>query len=181
MRGASTDTSSGPAGDPEKPREIWVFRVFSILSCAVLFAMMVFTFSDVMGRYLFLSPLPGGYEVVSLMMPAIIFLALPLSVLRDSHVTVDLLDRYVPDRIARVRALVVYLICAATMLLLAWRLGVKSQDQYRYQDVSDELVLALWPLGAFMAILCALTALTFLALFVRQIVRIRRTGRAGND
>ncbi|KMW57677.1 TRAP dicarboxylate transporter, DctQ subunit, unknown substrate 3 [Candidatus Rhodobacter oscarellae] len=144
-----------------------------MLSCVFLFAMMVVTFVDVVGRYVFLKPLPAGYEIVSLMMPAIIFLALPLSVIRNSHVTVDLLDSFTPKRFAEYRAIVISLICSATMALLAWRLAIRSRDQHRYEEVSDELILELWPFSAAMAALCAMTAVVFLVKFAHQIHGLR--------
>ncbi len=137
--------------------------VLSRIACILLFAMMAFTFADVMGRYLFASPLPAAYEVVSLMMPALIFCALPRTVLREGHVTVDLLDGYIPAAIARIQAVLVHLICAGILGLIAWRLAVLALDQKYYEEVTDELFLQLWPFSAAMAGLCAVATLAALA------------------
>ncbi|MGB7183401.1 MAG: hypothetical protein WBD51_15785, partial [Burkholderiaceae bacterium] len=51
-------------------------RYLGWVACAALFMMMMFTFLDVAGRYLFSRPLPAAYEIISLMMPFIIFCAL---------------------------------------------------------------------------------------------------------
>jgi len=137
--------------------------LLSRIACLLLFAMMLFTFADVVGRYFFASPLPAAYEVVSLTMPAIIFCALPLTVLRQGHVTVDLLDPFIPGAVARVQAVVVHLISAAALALISWRLVIRSMDQRYYEEVTDELFLELWPFSAAMAALCGLAALTALA------------------
>ncbi|MDK3020683.1 TRAP transporter small permease [Pseudodonghicola flavimaris] len=132
------------------------------IACLLLFAMMFLTFADVMGRYLFSAPLPATYEVVSLMMPAIIFCALPLTVLNENHVTVDLLDDIIPLPMAKIQAVFVHLFCTGALGLIAWRLAIKSFDQHEYEEVTDELFLAMWPFSAAMAGLCAIATLAAL-------------------
>ncbi|MEM9048253.1 MAG: TRAP transporter small permease [Pseudomonadota bacterium] len=134
-------------------------RLLGLLASLLLFAMMLLVFADVMGRYFFLSPLPAAYEIVSLTMPGIIFCALPLTVLREGHVTVDLLDALIPGGVARVQGVLVSLISTAALGLVTWRLWIRSGDQALYEEVSDELFLELWPFSAGMAVLCAIATL----------------------
>ncbi len=140
-----------------------VTRALALIACILLFAMMLITFVDVMGRYLFSNPLPAAYEIVSLMMPAIIFCALPLTVMRDGHVTVDLLDGFIPSAVARVQAVAVNLISAGALGLITWRLAIRSRDQHLYDEVTDELYLELWPFSAAMSALCAVATVALLA------------------
>ncbi|KIN64259.1 TRAP transporter, DctQ-like membrane protein [Sulfitobacter noctilucicola] len=137
--------------------------VLSWIACIVLFGMMLVTFADVVGRYVFLSPLPAAYEMISLMMPAIIFCAMPITVLREGHVTVDLLDSFMSRGTARIQGVVVNIVSACALGLLAWRLGVKARDDYVYETITDELLLLIWPVGAAMVVLCAIAALAALA------------------
>jgi TRAP-type C4-dicarboxylate transport system permease small subunit len=134
----------------------------AFLACVILFAMMLLTFVDVIGRYLFLSPLPAAYEIVSLMMPAIIFCALPVTVMREGHVTVDLLDSFIPSPVARIQGVFVNLVTAAALGLLTWRLAVKAIEDRYYENVTDELFFLIWPFGTGMAILCAIATLAAL-------------------
>ncbi|MCE8008197.1 TRAP transporter small permease [Aestuariivita sp.] len=136
--------------------------VLAGIACLVLFAMMLLTFVDVMGRYVFLAPLPAAYEMISLMMPAIIFCALPLSMLRETHVTVDLLDAFVPRGLARVQGVAVNLFSAAALALVTWRLGVKTVEDRNWETITDELLLLVWPFGAGMTVLCAIAAVAAL-------------------
>lgn len=177
MSKTSNHETSGPLKGPEDPPAAWPLKALSVLACVFLFMMMAVTFVDVLGRYLFLKPLPAAYEIVSLMMPAIIFLALPLSVLRNSHVTVDLLDGIIPPRIVEYRSIMLDLFGSVTMTLLAWRLAIRSSDQHRYEEVSDELFLDLWPFSAAMAVLCGITALVFVVrLWLRLFGNYRNPG-----
>jgi TRAP-type C4-dicarboxylate transport system permease small subunit len=138
-------------------------KVLAGVACIVLFSMMLLTFADVMGRYVFLAPLPAAYEMVSLMMPAIIFCALPLTMLRETHVTVDLLDAFIPSGLARIQAVIVNVISAIALALVTWRLAIKTRDDLSYETVTDELLLLVWPFGAGMTVLCAIATLAALA------------------
>ena len=137
-------------------------KVLAGVACIVLFAMMLLTFADVLGRYVFLSPLPAAYEMISLMMPGIIFCALPLTMLRETHVTVDLLDAFIPSGLARVQGVVVNLVSAVALALVTWRLGVKAYEDRLYETITDELLLQIWPFGAGMTVLCAVATLAAL-------------------
>lgn len=137
-------------------------RFLAVVACVILFGMMLLTFVDVVGRYVFLKPLPAAYELVSLMMPAIIFCALPITVLREGHVTVDLLDSLIPRHAARVQGVVVNLVSATALGLVAWRLGVKASEDRYYESITDELLLPLWPFGAGMAALCIIATIAAL-------------------
>ncbi len=140
-----------------------ISKFLGLIACFLLFCMMMVTFVDVVGRYLFSSPLPAAYELVMLMMPTLIFCALPLSVLREGHVTVDLLDSFVPASLAKLQAVLINIFCAASMALITWRLGVRSMDQYTFEEVTDVLIIPLWPVSASMTVLSAVATIAFLA------------------
>lgn len=137
-------------------------RLLGVLACLALFAIMLLTVVDVIGRYLFASPLPAAYEMISFIMPCIIFCALPAVSLNHGHVTIDLLDRVVPARLQRLQHVAVHLIAAAAMALIAWRLWVLSGDHYRYEGVTDELFMPLWRFSLAMAVISAVAALSLL-------------------
>lgn len=147
----------------------FVARAFTLIACIILFAMMVITFADVIGRYVFSRPLPAAYEIISLMMPAVIFCALPLTVLREGHVTIDLLDGVTPQAVVPLRNVVVHLVSAVALALVAWRLAIRAGDQYAYEDVSDQLWLPLWPFSTAMSILCAVATVCALVLAVQSL------------
>lgn len=138
-------------------------RLLGLIACLLLFAMMMVTFVDVVGRYLFSAPLTAAYELVVLMMPTVIFCALPLTVLREGHVTVDLLDAFIPKSVVWLQSLLINLFCAVVMAVICWRLVVRAMDQHYYEEVTDVLIVPLWPFGAIMAVLSGIATLCFLA------------------
>lgn len=138
-------------------------QILGVLSCVFLFFMMLLTFVDVAGRYLFASPLPAAYEIVAFTMPCMIFCALPSVNLREGHVTIDLLDTFVPARWRHWQRIVVLVLCAAVTAFIAWRLAQRSYDHWRFHGVTDELYLPLWPFSLMMAVLSLVAAIVLLA------------------
>ena len=160
---ADAAKDAGPASGPAMRFAEAPAKALSLIACLMLLTMMTITFLDVLGRYFFSSPLPSAYELVSLCMPAIIFCALPLANLREEHVTVDLLDGVTPGRLKRAQGVIVNLIVAGATCFLAWRLWVRSADQARFTEVTEELFLPLWPFSLVMATLSAVAALASFA------------------
>jgi TRAP-type C4-dicarboxylate transport system permease small subunit len=138
-------------------------QVLGVIACVLLFAMMLLTFIDVGGRYLFSAPLPAAYELISLIMPGIIFCALPHVCRTSGHVTIDLLDSFMSPRAERVQRFATSLVSAGALGFIAWRLYAISVDQKRFGQVTDELYLPQWPISLIMSILCAIATLSLVA------------------
>lgn len=142
-------------------------------SCLLLFAMMLLTFIDVVGRNWFAAPLPALYEIISFMMPGIIFCVLPMVCYREGHVTIDLLDSFVPEGWKRWQGAAVNLVSAATVAFISWRLAVKSLAHYEFNEATDELYLSMWPFSAFTAVMSAVAAVALLATAIGYILGLR--------
>jgi TRAP-type transport system small permease protein len=135
--------------------------VLGLLSAVILFILMLLTTVDVLGRYLFNAPLPGGFEITELMMAALVFAAMPAVTRREDHIVIDLLDFMMPKWIVRPRQVIVNLLCAGLCALWAWRtwaLGVRLQG---YNEVTEYLQLPLYPICFFIAFMSGVTCLVF--------------------
>ena len=138
-------------------------RTLTLVSCPILFIMMLLTFIDVTGRYVFNSPLPALHEIISFMMPGLIFCILPLVCRKEEHVTIDLLDGFVPTHLKRLQAIFVNSIGSGAMFFLAWRLAEKSAAHYEFGEVTDDLYLILWPFSLLIAVLSVIAAIALLS------------------
>ena len=121
--------------------------------------MMVLTFFDVVGRYLLNRPIRGAFEITELGLLVLIFAGLPLVSHADEHVTMDFIDRILPQRIARVWIRVVHAICAAIMFFLAWQVWIKANRIASYSDTTDVLRITIGPFVYFMSLMIGLTGL----------------------
>ena len=133
--------------------------MLGIVASALLFSMMVLTFFDVVGRYLLNKPIRGAFEITELVLLILIFAGLPLVSHADEHVTMDFIDRILPDRIARLWVRAMHLICAAIMFFLAWQVWIKANRIAGYADTTDVLRVPIGPFVYFMALMIGLTGI----------------------
>lgn len=138
------------------------------LCAAVLFAMMMLTCIDVVGRYFFSKPIYGGFEITEMLLAALIFSGLPLVTLRNDHVTVDVLDAVTPDWLFRVQHVVACAIGLIATAYLSWRLWLRGLSMDAAGETTAQLKFKLAYLTYGMSVMMALTALALLLLAFRQ-------------
>ncbi len=138
------------------------------VAAAVLFAMMVLTCADVIGRYFLNAPIWGAFEVTEMLLAALIFAGLPLVTLRGGHVTVDLFDAVIPDWLLRIQHIAACVIGFACTAYLAWRLWLRADTLYAAGETTAQLKLRLAWLCYAMSGLMGLTAAALAVLAARR-------------
>ena len=144
---------------------------FGLIATLLLLCLMAVTCIDVIGRYFLGAPLYGAFEITEMLLASLIFAGLPLVTLRNDHITVDLLDAFIPDSLFRIQHVVICLICFAATAYLAWRLGVRAVAMDRAGETTAQFKFKLAYLTYGMSILMLLTALALLVLVFRRPVR----------
>jgi TRAP-type C4-dicarboxylate transport system permease small subunit len=136
--------------------------ILGVAASAILFAMMLLTFVDVVARYVFNRPVRGAFEVTELMLVVLIFAGLPLVSYADEHVTMDFIDRLLRpgDRARLERGM--HVVSAAIMSLLTWLVWLKADRIWGYRDATDVLRIVYGPFVYFMAVMIGLTGLIHL-------------------
>ena len=145
--------------EPERRWERRADAVLGIAASALLFAMMCLTFVDVVARYLFNSPIRGGFEMTELTLLVLIFAGLPLVSHGDEHVTMDFIDRMLPPRALDALIRLVHGLVAAMFFFLTWQMLIKAARISSYGDTTDVLRITVGPFVYFMTAMIALTAL----------------------
>ncbi len=169
--------------DPSQPSEPGtvlsraLHASFGALAALLLLTMTALTTLDVVGRYLFNSPVTGAFELTELMLAALIFAGLPLATERDEHVDVDLLDSFLPPNVLRTNVFFANLISAAVLAVLAVQLWGRSGQLVAEGTVTNSLALPLAPVGYLMAVATAVSALLLLAKAVTMLWPLLRRGR----
>ena len=131
--------------------------MLGIAASVLLFGMMALTFFDVVGRYLLNRPIRGAFEVTELALLVLIFAGLPLVSHADEHVTMDFIDRILPERVARMWIRVMHAVCAAIMFFLCWQVWLKAGKLGAYGDTTDVLLITIAPFVYFMSVMIGLT------------------------
>ncbi len=140
----------------------------------VLFVMMGMTFLDVILRSAFDNPLEYATELTRIFMAIIVFASLPMVSWKGQHIIVDLMDPLFSMRAARVRDILIDLICGAALLWPAkrvWDLAERSRD---FGDVTEYMGFPQHLIEWFIAAFTAIAAVTFIA---RGLLRIFAPGR----
>ncbi|TMH71507.1 MAG: TRAP transporter small permease [Betaproteobacteria bacterium] len=144
------------------PERTWERRADAVLGIAasiLLLGMMLLTFVDVVARYLFNRPIRGGFEMTELVLLVLIFAGLPLVSHADEHVTMDFIDRMLPERAVAILIRVVHALVAAVFFFLTWQVLIKAARIAGYGDTTDVLRITVGPFVYFMAAMIFLTAL----------------------
>lgn len=148
--------------------ETWVNRLFGGIAAVLLFIMMSLTFVDVVSRYVFNAPLPGGFELTELLLASLVFLGMPLVTLHREHVSVDLFDKLVPRALRGLRDLLVQAACTLCAAVLCWRMWHKSMESVEYGDITSVLNLPLAPVFFLGTLAIAAMAVIFFVLMWRR-------------
>ena len=122
-----------------------VEAALGVIAAALLFAMMLLTFVDVVGRYLFNQSVVGAFEITEIMMALLIFAGLPLVVRREEHVTVDLVDRFLAPPVRRGYRVAIELASGALLLGLAHLMWRKAGRAAEYGDTTTVLLIKYAP------------------------------------
>lgn len=150
-----------------------------LLSGGALFAIMVLTFFDVLGRKFADNSIPGSLEITELLMVVVIFGALPLVSERGEHVEFDSLDPYLPAWLRKLQAVLVHLLCAAVLLALSWLMWRTGGQFLETGETTAQLKILKAPFLYGMGVLCAFTGVIHLFLIAQPPVeRIEGEGVA---
>jgi len=140
----------------------WEKRIdaaLGIAASAILMVMMMITTVDVVSRYVFNYPLRSAFEVTELLLVVLIFAGLPLVSRADEHVTMDFIDRMLPDAVRLALVRVVHVICAGVMFFLAWQIWLKAGKISAYGDTTDVIKIPIGPFVYFMSAMIGVTGL----------------------
>lgn len=125
----------------------WLFRLatgFAICGGIVLSLVSLLVVISVLGRMLFLLPVPGDFEIVGMGTAISIFLFLPYCQLRRGHVTVDLFLSHGSARLQRILDRCADCLFALLSLAFAQRMTVGFGEFLRQGDVTMIVSIPLW-------------------------------------
>ena len=157
---------NGPPGsDPFGARTMpWYILVLAGFVALNMFAMMALTFVDVVGRYFFNSPVPGGFEIVSFLLALLTFSGLALVTRDQEHISVGLLDGLFRGRAQRARELVILVGGSAMVGFIAERMWSEAEFLRRNNMYSEYLDVPLAPVQYAVAFLSAVAFLISLGI-----------------
>lgn len=159
----------------------WAARLLLGIAAAMLFAMLLLTCADVIGRYLLDAPINGKTELTRFMMAGLIASALPVIGLTGGHISVDLFDERFSKRGAAIRDLVTDALAALALGVLCYWLIFRADRLQSRGYISDFLHLPLHPIAYFVAVMVGMACLALVAKLILDIHYIRRPDQRPAD
>ncbi|GAA0791929.1 TRAP transporter small permease [Marinobacterium sediminicola] len=154
----------------EKGPVRWLAFFLEVVSASVLFILMALTCVDVIGRYLFNSPLHGGTELTEIGLAVMVFAAMPVVTWRGGHIVVDLLDRFLGSRVVKVLALLAALVMSSSLYFLALRIFELGERSIRRGVVTEFLAMPSGYVVQYIAIMSWATAFGMITYGVYRIL-----------
>ncbi len=170
--------------DQEKGPVRWLALSLNALASVTLLALMLVTCVDVVGRYVFNSPLTGSTELTEMAVAIVVLSVLPVISWRGEHVVVDILDRFVPPGRALVRDLLFNLLAAVALGFVGQRIIVLGNRSLSYGEVSEYLSIPTGWIINFIGVMFFMTAVLLVTVgFYRSVAayRLRRDAAVGGD
>ncbi len=122
--------------------------------------MVALTFTDVIGRRLFNTPVYGANDITEHMMAIIIFAGLPLLTMQRAHLSVDLLDHWLLRPKWRIWHKLVDVLIAAILGLIAFEYYIAIGEAGMINEVSQALNI---PRAWMYTFICVTTGLAAIA------------------
>jgi TRAP-type C4-dicarboxylate transport system permease small subunit len=142
--------------------ERWFERGLRLLAYAgglILAGLTVLVIYEIFMRYFFGRPFRGGYEMTQLAMAAIVACGLPYTAIRNGHVSVDILSRWLDRPAFRWLNFAVHATGAAILALVSWRTFDYALGGMTYGDVTNMMQIPKYPFQFAVALSAGLFAL----------------------
>ncbi len=139
-------------------------RYLKIASGTFMALLLLVTVVDVVGRYAFNKPVPGGFEIIEFILGLLIFTAFPVISFERSHITVSLFDSFMSKTIMRLRDGAVLLGSIGVVLMISWLMFLSGVDMYQSGYVSRYMDFPMAPVVFLIAALGGMTSLILISM-----------------
>ena len=155
------DALTGRAAD-------WLVRVGAV----VLGVMVLMTFFDVCGRYLFSQPIVGTVDMTELFMGLIIYLGVGATTHGRGHISVDIVISHLAPALRTLVDFLSDVISAVLAVLICWQLWIVAVDTYHNTIVTRVWETPVYPVAFVMAAASIFMALAFVLHVLKGLRRI---------
>ena len=144
-------------------------KILMFLVAIVMFGMMAVTFVDVVGRYVFSAPAPGGFELIQFMMPLAMFGALPVITRSESHITISVMSNMLGPRHVWFQRLVILIGCIVVNVGITYIMWLQGVELAEAQQISGFLEWSFAPPAYLISLLSAVTVVIIILMLMVHI------------
>ena len=141
-------------------------KCLMMIIAVVMFSMMAVTFIDVTGRYVFNTPIPGGFELIQFLMPLAMFGALPVITRLEEHIVISVLEGVLGSRGVWIQRFLVLIGCAVVNTGISYVMWLQGVEFTESQQMSGFLEWSFAPPAFIISGLSALTVVIIISMLV---------------
>lgn len=143
-------------------------RGIHILSSVWVFILAIVILTDVVGRVLFLQPLPGTKEILQNSVIAVTFLQVPLAIYSGSMLRTTLLVGMLPPLGKKIARTFSYLLGFFLFLAITYASAPEVLEAFRLGEYEGEGVLRIytWPIRSLIVLTSAFAAFAYLTMMI---------------
>lgn len=144
------------------------------ISSVVILIMMILTFIDVIGRYVFHKPIFGGTEIIAALLALTIFSGLGVINARDDHITVELFEGWFRRLLGPFAyEVIIQLFSVAIMLLIAIVLFEHAWEAYEIGKLTEVLEMPVYYITGTVAVFAVISAISQIVGVILKIQDVR--------
>jgi len=132
----------------------------------MLALMMFLTFTDVLLRYLFNSPVPGATELIEFMMGIVVTFSVAYTAHKKSHIGVDLVIERLPRKARRLIGCIASFLTLILFVPICWQTFLLIFEEYHSNMISAVLYVPIYPFIAMVTVGFVILCLVLLAEFL---------------
>lgn len=118
--------------------------------------------ADVVGRYLFNSPILGAYEITEYLLLIMVFSYLGITQSQKAHINVDIVFNHLSPRFQAILMRINYMICLVMMIIVSYMGVQKVLANIKVGEASILLKIPDYPFAIFLTIGCVVLTIEFL-------------------
>jgi TRAP-type C4-dicarboxylate transport system permease small subunit len=153
-----------------------ILKILEAICSVLIFTMMILTFADVIGRYVFISPIFGAAEMIQFLLAMTIFAGLSLVNAHDDHITVDLFEPFLDQFMPNVRRFLVQTFSVVVMAIITVEMTRFALEAHQLSSIT---VVLEWPLVIVSGAVAALSAVS-LIVQILGLISPERTSKPDN-
>jgi len=136
--------------------------------------MVLTTIVDVIGAKLFRWPLPGAFEIISILGLVVIVFALPYTQMLRGHIEIDIFAGLLPKRAQSILGCFMFLLGIILFVLISWQMFDFGQSLRMDHRVTETWEIPIYPF-AYGATVCFFAGiLTLLLQFIQIVAEVFR-------
>ena len=161
------------AQDAEKAI-IQISRGLNVVGIAAVGVLMLLITSDVLGRALFNSPIPGTTSISEYVLVIAVFCSVAYCAISKSHVNIELFLARFPERVQAAIHSATSMLGLGVLSLAVWRSVLMVAHSWsRVETSGDQLDLAVWPFRIVVVIGITMFCLVLITEIVHLVAKVR--------